>query len=48
MPHLGDNEKITSTLYSQIVREQDDATMEMLENYVKEKMWRNMFIKFNR
>ena len=37
MSHLGDIEKITSTLYSQIVREQDDATMEMLENYVKEK-----------
>lgn len=30
-------EKITSTLYGQIVREQDEATMQMLENYVKEK-----------
>lgn len=37
MSNLGDIEKITSTLYSQIVREQDDATMQMLENYVKEK-----------
>jgi hypothetical protein len=30
-------EKITSTLYAQIVKEQDEATMIMLENYVKEK-----------
>lgn len=30
-------EKITSSLYSQIVKEQDEATMQMLENYVKEK-----------
>lgn len=37
MSDLGDIEKITSTLYSQIVKEQDDATMQMLENYVKEK-----------
>lgn len=37
MSNLGDIEKITSTLYGQIVREQDDATMQMLENYVKEK-----------
>lgn len=37
MPNLSDIEKITSTLYGQIVREQDDATMQMLENYVKEK-----------
>lgn len=37
MSNLGDIEKITSTLYEQIVREQDDATMQMLENYVKEK-----------
>ena len=37
MHNLGDIEKITSTIYGQIVREQDDATMQMLENYVKEK-----------
>ena len=37
MSDLDDNEKITSTLYGQIVREQDEATMQMLENYVKEK-----------
>lgn len=30
-------EKITSLLYSQIIKEQDEATMQMLENYVKEK-----------
>ena len=37
MSALDDNEKITSTLYAQIVREQDEATMQMIENYVKEK-----------
>lgn len=37
MPDLDDIKKITSTLYTQIVREQDEATMQMLENYVKEK-----------
>ena len=37
MHNLEEIEKITSTLYGQIVREQDDATMQMLENYVKEK-----------
>lgn len=37
MPDLDDIEKITSTLYGQIVKEQDEATMQMLENYVKEK-----------
>lgn len=37
MPSVDDFEKITSTLYAQIVREQDEATMQMLENYVKEK-----------
>ena len=37
MSDLGDNGKITSKLFSQIVREQDESTMQMLENYVKEK-----------
>ena len=37
MPDLDNIEKITSTLYGQIVKEQDEATMQMLENYVKEK-----------
>lgn len=37
MSDLDNIEKITSTLYAQIVREQDSATMQMLENYVKEK-----------
>lgn len=37
MPDLDEIERITSTLYSQIVKEQDEATMIMLENYVKEK-----------
>lgn len=37
MSDLDNNEKITSTIYSQIVKEQDEATMVMLENYVKEK-----------
>ena len=37
MPDLDDIEKITSTIYGQIVKEQDEATMTMLENYVKEK-----------
>ena len=37
MPDLDDIEKLTSTLYGQIVKEQDEATMQMLENYVKEK-----------
>ena len=30
-------EKLTSSIYSQIVKEQDEATMIMIENYVKEK-----------
>ena len=37
MSDLDEIEKITSTIYSQIVKEQDEATMIMLENYVKEK-----------
>lgn len=37
MSNLDDIEKMTSTLYSQIVKEQDEATMIMLEKYVKEK-----------
>ena len=37
MSNLDDIEKITSTWYSQIVKEQDEATMQMIENYVKEK-----------
>ena len=37
MSSVEEFEKITSSLYSQIVREQDEATMQMLENYVKEK-----------
>lgn len=37
MSDLDNIEKITSTIYSQIVKEQDEATMVMLENYVKEK-----------
>lgn len=37
MSDLDNIEKITSMLYAQIVREQDSATMQMLENYVKEK-----------
>lgn len=37
MSNLDDIEKITSTIYSQIVKEQDEATMQMIENYVKEK-----------
>ena len=37
MPDLDEIERITSTLYSQIVKEQDEPTMIMLENYVKEK-----------
>ena len=37
MPDLDNIEKITSTIYGQIVKEQDEATMVMLENYVKEK-----------
>lgn len=37
MSDLDEIEKITSSLYAQIVKEQDEATMIMLENYVKEK-----------
>lgn len=37
MSDLDEIEKMTSTLYSQIVKEQDEAKMIMLENYVKEK-----------
>ena len=37
MSDLDNIEKITSTIYGQIVKEQDEATMLMLENYVKEK-----------
>ena len=37
MSNLDEIEKITSTLYGQIVREKDEATMQMIENYVKEK-----------
>lgn len=37
MSSVEEFEKITSSLYSQIVKEQDEATMIMLENYVKEK-----------
>lgn len=38
MPDIGNEiEKITSTLYGQIVKEQDEATMQMIEDYVKEK-----------
>lgn len=37
MSSLEEFEKITSSVYSQIVKEQDEVTMQMLENYVKEK-----------
>lgn len=37
MSSLEEFEKITLSVYSQIVKEQDEATMVMLENYVKEK-----------
>ena len=37
MSNLDEIEKITSTIYGQIVREQDEATMQLIENYVKEK-----------
>lgn len=37
MSNLEEFEKITSSVYSQIVKEQDEATMTMLVNYVKEK-----------
>ena len=37
MSSVEEFEKITSSLYTQIVKEQDEAKMIMLENYVKEK-----------
>ena len=37
MSSVEEFEKITSSIYSQIIKEQDEATMQMLENYVKEK-----------
>ena len=37
MLDLDNSVNITSTIYGQIIKEKDKATMEMLENYVKEK-----------
>ena len=37
MSDLDKIEKMTSSIYSQMVKEQDEAIMIMLENYVKEK-----------